>query len=199
MNKVEFKLCLEEKLKALPQNEIQKSVEYYLEMIDDRIEDGMSEEEAINALGDIDVIVNNIMLERPLSSLMKEKMKSKNELKTWEIILLVLGFPVWFPLVMSFFAVIFSVYVAIWSIIISMWAVVFSLIIVGIVGVGTGIIYMIGHGMSGMFILGCAICCLGLSILAFFAVKFISVCLIKLTGTFLRAIKSIFIKKEANI
>jgi len=197
MNKVEFKLCLEEKLKALPQNEIQKSVEYYLEMIDDRIEDGMSEEEAIIALGDIDVIVNNIMLDRPLSSLMKEKMKSTNGLKTWEVILLVLGFPVWFPLVMSFFAVIFSVYVTVWSIIISLWAVVFSLIIVGIVGVGSSILFMIRNGFSGLFILGCSICCIGLSVLAFFAVKFISVCLIKLTGKFLRAVKSIFIKKEA--
>ena len=38
-------------LHSLPQSEIQKSLDYYEELIDDNVEDGRSEEEAVAALG----------------------------------------------------------------------------------------------------------------------------------------------------
>ena len=41
MNKSEFLNSLEEKLKELPKDEIRKTIDYYDEMIDDRIEDGI--------------------------------------------------------------------------------------------------------------------------------------------------------------
>ena len=50
MNKSEFLNSLEEKLKELPKDEIRKTIDYYDEMIDDRIEDGMTEEEAVKSI-----------------------------------------------------------------------------------------------------------------------------------------------------
>ena len=45
MDKFEFITELRAKLWALPEADKQRSVDYYREMIDDRMEDGLSEEE----------------------------------------------------------------------------------------------------------------------------------------------------------
>ena len=47
MSKTEFLTELKKALEGLPEEDIEKSLEYYSEMIDDRIEDGLSEEEAV--------------------------------------------------------------------------------------------------------------------------------------------------------
>lgn len=65
MNKTEFLLSLEKKLVALPRHEIEVTQGFYSEMIDDRIEDGMREEDAVAAIGDVDAIVQNTLLELP--------------------------------------------------------------------------------------------------------------------------------------
>jgi len=56
MNKNEFLATLRERLNGLPEEDIIKSIDFYGEMLDDRIEDGMSEEEAVSDLGNIDEI-----------------------------------------------------------------------------------------------------------------------------------------------
>ena len=50
MNKTEFVNQLSAGLMGLSQEDIKRSVDFYAEMIDDRIEDGMPEEEAVAAL-----------------------------------------------------------------------------------------------------------------------------------------------------
>ena len=47
MNKEEFLKTLESLLKSLPKQESQKMLDYYAEMIEDRMEEGMSEENAV--------------------------------------------------------------------------------------------------------------------------------------------------------
>jgi Predicted membrane protein len=81
MNKSEFLLSLTDKLDPLPQHEIEKTRGFYAEMIDDRIEDGMSETEAVTAIGDIDTIVQDTLLEQPLPALMKAKIQPKIQFK----------------------------------------------------------------------------------------------------------------------
>jgi uncharacterized membrane protein len=49
MNKSQFLKQLAAKLEGLRQHEIDSTIFYYSEMIDDRVEDGMSEEEAVAA------------------------------------------------------------------------------------------------------------------------------------------------------
>ncbi|MBQ7459869.1 MAG: DUF4097 family beta strand repeat protein [Oscillospiraceae bacterium] len=61
MNKKEFidELC--KRLRKTPADEAERTVNYYSEAIDDRIEDGMTEEEAVAALGSIDDIVREVI------------------------------------------------------------------------------------------------------------------------------------------
>lgn len=52
MTKQEFLTQLEENLLGLPQNEIEERIIFYSEMIDDKIEEGYSEEDAVSKTGD---------------------------------------------------------------------------------------------------------------------------------------------------
>lgn len=52
MNKQAFLEALNEKTASLPEQDKARLLEYFAEMIDDRIEDGVSEEEAVAAMGD---------------------------------------------------------------------------------------------------------------------------------------------------
>ena len=50
MNKEVFLSELRKKLSGLPQSDIDERISFYAEMIDDRIEDGMTEEAAIEQI-----------------------------------------------------------------------------------------------------------------------------------------------------
>ena len=43
MTKVQFLMALQRKLHGLPQEDIEQTLEYYNEMIDDRMDDGLTE------------------------------------------------------------------------------------------------------------------------------------------------------------
>ncbi|MBR4965050.1 MAG: DUF1700 domain-containing protein, partial [Lachnospiraceae bacterium] len=88
MNKAEFLMALRERLSGLPEEDFNKSIDYYTEMIDDRVEDGMSEEDAVACLGSMDEIITQILSEVSLPKLVKEKVKPKRALAVWEIILI---------------------------------------------------------------------------------------------------------------
>ena len=198
MKKIEFLNILAARLQSLPPKEVQRSVSYYMEMIDDRIEDGMSEEEAVAALGNIDDIVNNILLDIPLPTLMKSKMKPKDGLRAWQIVLIICGFPIWLPFLLAFFIIILAVYVCIWAVIVSLFAVVAALLFGGIFGIFcTPFVFQSGLA-PGVFLLGCAIVLIGTSMISFFGVLKLSNWLISFTGYFLKWVKSLFVRKEQN-
>lgn len=54
MNKEQFLTQVKQRISALPQTDIEKSLDYYSEIIDDYIEDGLSQEQAIEQIGTVD-------------------------------------------------------------------------------------------------------------------------------------------------
>lgn len=94
MNKQEFLTQLRKGLSGLPQNDIEERLMFYSEMIEDQMEDGVSEEEAISTIGSVDEIVAQVVAETPLVKIAKERIKSKRRLRAGEIVLLVLGSPI---------------------------------------------------------------------------------------------------------
>ena len=119
MNKQQFFVQLQKKLKRLPKRETRERINFYSEMIDDRMEEGLSEEEAVSAVGDIDQIVEQITEEVNTANVNPPKRK----FRAWEIVLLVLGSPLWLALLIVAFAVAILVYAVIWTVNISLWAV----------------------------------------------------------------------------
>lgn len=66
---------------------LRKRLAFYGEMLDDRIEEGLSEDAAVAEIGDANEIVRQTVADIPLAKLAKEKIKPKRRLKAWEIIL----------------------------------------------------------------------------------------------------------------
>lgn len=123
MNKEEFLNSLRKRLKGLPNNEIEERISFYSEMIDDRLEEGMSEEEAIESLGGIDNVVRQIASESNLFSIVKEKIKPNKSPNALLIVLLVLGFPLWFPLLLTGFVLLLVAYLLLWVLVIVTYSV----------------------------------------------------------------------------
>jgi len=61
MMKSDFLDLIRKGLSSLSEDDINKSIRYYSEMIDDRIEDGISEEEAVAAMGDPEAVIAEIL------------------------------------------------------------------------------------------------------------------------------------------
>ncbi|MCR5279769.1 MAG: DUF1700 domain-containing protein [Lachnospiraceae bacterium] len=83
-------------------------IEYYDEMICDRMEDGMTEEEAVGSLPDPDKIVEDALLDMPIHKLASTKVKKSHEEArqkghgTLWVVLAIIGFPIWFPVLITF-------------------------------------------------------------------------------------------------
>ena len=190
MNKKQFIETLRNKLSKFPQKEVDDSINFYSEMIDDKIEDGISEEDAVKEIGDIDNIVSLIVADIPLTKIVKEKIKPKRKFKTWEIVLLVIGSPLWLSLLVSAIAVVFSVYV-------SLWAGTVSIIAVGVYEIIYGIIMMcVSDTFINLSILGLGVVCIGLAIFLCIGCIYATKGLVLLTKKIILAIKNSFVKKE---
>ena len=172
MNKQTFLSELRSRLSGLPQEDIDGHIGFYEVMIDDRIEEGLPEEEAVADVGSIDEIVTQILADYPLSKLVKEKVKPKRKLRAWEIILLILGSPIWLALLIAAFAVILSLYIILWSLILVLWAVEISFMASTLACVAGAVILAVnGQGLLGLACLGAGLLLAGLSIFLFFGCK----------------------------
>ena len=197
MNKKQFLEAIRNRIKGLPENDIDKSLDYYSEMIDDRVEDGMTEEEAVAALGTVDEIVAQILNDIPLPKLVKEKVSPKRSLSAWEILLLVLGFPLWFPLLIACASIVFSIYIVIWSVVISLYAVNFTVLISGLACIAAGVLFFVtAKPVSAIYIMGIGFLCLGFGILLLFLFTLIAVGFVKLSKLIILGIKGLFVRKE---
>lgn len=197
MSKQEFLAQLRKGLFGVPQDDIEERLTFYSEMIDDRMEDGLSEEDAIREIGSIDEIVSQTIADIPLAKLVKEKIKPNRTLRGWKIVLLVLGSPLWLPLLIAAFAVILSFYVVIWSVIISLWAVEALLAVYALCSMTAGVIFAFhGNGLTGISLISTGLISAGLTVFLFFGCKEVTKGILLLTKKIALGIKNIFIRKD---
>lgn len=191
MNKQEFLKNLRSSLSNLPQEEIEERIIFYCEMIDDRIEEGLSEEEAVAAVSTADETLTQSTNEQPTPT-----PKTKRKFKSWEIILLILGSPIWFSLLIAAFAVAIAVYASLWAVLVSLWAafgaVAGSALSCIVVGVGLACTDKVLIGIASI---GVGIALAGLSIFFFYGSLAATKGSIFLTKKIFRLI---FNKKEAS-
>jgi len=197
MSKQEFLVQLRKELSGLPQEDIEERLTFYSEMIDDRMEEGFTEEDAVAAVGSAQGIVAQVVAEIPFAKIAKERIKSRRQLRVGEIVLLALGSPIWLSLRIAVFAVILSLYISLWAVIISLWAVFASFAACSIGGVVAGIVIACsGNALSGIAMLAAGIVCAGLSIFMFYGCKAVTGGTLILTKKIAVWIKNCFIKKE---
>lgn len=197
MNKQEFLLKLRKRLSGLPQDEVEERLTFYTEMIEDRMEEGLSEEEAVAAAGTIDDIVAQTVAEVPLVKIAKERIKPNRRIGVLEIVLLVLGSPIWLSLGVAAVAVVLSVYISLWCIIISLWSVFASFIGCAFGAFVAGIVFACNANvLTGIAMIGAGLVCVGFSIFMFYGCKAITKAILVLTKKFAVWIKKRCMKKE---
>lgn len=195
MDKQEFLAQLRNGLAGIPPRDIEERLSFYSEMIDDRIEEGLSEQEAVSAVGSVESIVSQTIGESPLTKLAKEKVKPNRRLSGWEIILLILGCPIWLSLGIAAIAVVFSLYISAWSVIISLWAAYVSLVACSVGGLVAGIVVACtGKALPGIAVLAAGLICAGFSIFAFYGCKAVTRGLLLLTRKTAIWIKNCIVK-----
>ena len=200
MGKIEFLYELDRRLAMLPEEDRARSIEYYSEIIDDRIEDGIPEEKAVLYLGSIDDIVSQIVSETPLPKLIKTKLKKKDNAKAgtkiWETILLIFGFLVFgIPVIASIFAVAVSIYASLWAVVIALFAVSVALFAGGILAIIAFFpIIVMGHVPNAFIALGAGFISLGLVVPFFYIAKYSAIGAILVSKGIILAIKKSFIR-----
>lgn len=197
MTKQEFMAELRRGLSGLPQDDIEERLNFYSEMIDDRMEEGLSEEEAVGGIGSVDSVVSQILGDIPLSKLVKEKITPKKQLKAWMIVLIILGAPIWFSLAVAAISVTLALCFSLWAVIFSFWVVFASLAISVPCSIATGFAaFFSGSGLAGIAMMGAGLVCAGLSVFAFFGCRAVTKGTIALTKKVAVAVKKAFIKNK---
>ncbi len=99
-------------LESLNEDECNKFISYYEEIIEDYKESGLTEQEVIEKIGSPQSIANNILSEQDSININIPSFNSK----ILNMILLILGFPLWGSLLLTAVLLILSAYIIIWCI-----------------------------------------------------------------------------------
>ena len=199
MSKADFLRLLERALAQLSEEERQKNLEYYSELLDDMMEEGMTEAEATAKLGSPNQIAQSILQEMPLGKLVSTRMKPKSGWTPLAIVLAVVGSPVWVPLLLATVAIVLAVFVSIWALGFAAVAVVLGL---AVAVVATPIIAIRAATLTlpvGLLLLGAGLVLLGLCVLGGLMAVELCRLLWQLTVWLAHKIKGLFIRKEENL
>ena len=199
MTKQEFLASLREGLRGLPPADIEERIAFYDEMIDDRMEEGLTEEEALAELGSVESVIVQITADTPLVKLVKEKVRSerKRSGKGLTTVLLALGSPIWVSLLIAAFAVVLSLAAAAWSVVISLYAAALSLSVGGVAFVAFSVIYILRGNIPGAaFAVGAGMAAVGLGLLLFPACNALAKGLVKGMKKLMLGFKSLLMGKK---
>lgn len=196
MNKEAFLAALREQLSSLSEQDAKESLDYYREIIDDRMEEGLSEEEAVAAVGNVHDIARQILSAVPRPAPTPQKRK----LGALEIVLLILGAPIWASLLVAVVSVAVSVYAVIWAALISLYAGAVSVAAVAVAGVFGSVVFLVtGKGLEAMVFLGAGLFCAGFAMLLFMGCNRLAHWLVKGTVWLVRRIPVLWGRKEAAV
>ncbi len=175
MTKNEFFAELRERLSGLDEHDVQGTLAYWNEMIDDRMEDGMSETDAVEAIGTPAEIAAQVLGDAPFTKQAKPQAKKRRRLHGGEIALLILGAPLWIALLVAAAAVVLSLYVSVWAVIISLWAAAVSVTLTPLPMLAYSMICLIG-GDAASFLLwiGAALLLFGIGLFLIVLCRLIS-------------------------
>lgn len=197
MNKQQFVTALRDSLNGLPQSDIEKYLDYYSEMAEDRMEEGLSEEEAIASMESVDDIVRQILTDAPLSESVKAEEKTRRSFKPWEILLLVLGAPLWIPLLIAAAAVILAAYIVLWSVVLAMYAVDLAFAVSAACCIAAVVAMLFSKlPAQAALMLGGGLVCAGIAILLLLVFNKVTVCIAAFSKYCFCLIKSLFLKRR---
>lgn len=197
MTKEMFLRELSRKLHQLPEKELKQQLSYYEELLNDMMEDGITEEDAIYKLGDIQEIVEEILQEQPITTLVKTKVRPRNGWTIAAIIVVVLGSPLWIPLLLAFLLTIGAVIISGAAITVSLGLCTAAFGCVGVFWVIRGFCLFASNISYAVFGIGAGLITLGLTCMAMLTVKYTVIALYKGGRWLYRKVKSLLVVKGA--
>ncbi len=205
MNKTVFLDRLDGLIRTLPYEERRATLDYYTEMIEDLIEEGKTEEEAVAALGEAEALAEQILktaeiqgTETETDTDSKPEQQKKNKMSAGTIVLLVAGSPLWISLAVSALAIILSLYIVLWSLVITVWAVELALGAGALVTLLSPLLLISGRAGEMLLLCGGGLVCAGLAILWFYVSKWASIGAWKLSVWGVRMLMKPWRRKEQN-
>ena len=211
MTKEQFLSELQNRLSFLPSSEVAPFISYYREMIEDRMEEGMSETDAVAGLGDIGRIVEVIQYEMPVTSLVvssvrektsEAKAKAESRWPAWGkglvIALLIIGSPIWVSLLIAGLGLLVGLLAAKLAIIVAVAAVVLAMAVGSVAALVIGCANLFSQPAAGIALIGAGLLGVGLTILAYLLAVIIIKGIIQLIKLLFHWLKGLFVKKEAR-
>lgn len=175
MTKNDYLKQLRRALRRLRREERLKSLQYFSELIDDKMEEGLSEEQAIAQLESVEAAALRILEEA------RSQGQLRRRLTPWETALLILGFPVWFPLLLTAALVLATIYLLVWILIAALFLCSVSLGLAGVAGVLTLFFSIWTNPFAAFAALGAGLAAAGLGIASFVPLLYLSKAYIRVT------------------
>ena len=193
MNKQEYLAQLRAALACLPEGEIEESVAFYTEMIDDRVADGLTEEEATAQLDDPKAAARAIVADLPVVPRTVVRTKQRNRALYWTLV--ILGFPLWFPLLLGAGMLVLAGLLTIWCLILGLWLLAAGLLAGGPLGIGVCLWALaVGQPAYGVFELGSGLLCFGLGLFCLHGAVAASKTLMQVSRQWIAKAKAPFVK-----
>lgn len=170
MTRDEFLNRLGELLACLSADQVKETQEFYAEAIADRMEDGMTEAEAVAAMGTLGEVAEATLDELPAVPRAIARTKRKSTALLWA--LAIVGSPVWIPLLLAFVAVAATVYICIWVLALCVWIVAAAFVAAAFGGAGVVLVLLfavdgiiIGHVPYVLTSMGMGFASIGVALL----------------------------------
>lgn len=191
MTKNEFIREIKLKTKHLTKFERKEIISYYNEMITERMEDGMSEQAAVAAIGSVDELLASYSPMKPVA-----KTARYPRLRPWHIVLMVIGAPLWIPLLVAFLALVLALYIVIWAIVVCCYAVFVSLMASGLICFAASIVSIFSGVPAYAFACaGAGFVLAGLALMWLVPCNFLAKAMAKLSGKIGKGVFRIFFRR----
>ena len=196
MNKQSYLEQIRRLLQRLPEEDRERSLAFYAESIDDRMEDGLSEEAAVASMESPEKAAEAILMDMPIPKLVKARVKERR-MGAAEILLLALGFPLWFPLLLTVLILGLTAYLLVWALVLALGAAVLALGLSAAALLVAGVYSIIKAVISlGVLNFGAALVLTGLTVLLGFVLVWAGKLAVKLGKWMVRGLKALLIRKE---
>lgn len=193
MNKQEYLARLRAALACLPEGEIEESVAFYTEMIDDRVADGLTEEEATAQLDDPKAAARAIVADLPVVPRTVVRTKQRNRALYWTLV--ILGSPLWLTLLLAAGMLVLAGLLTIWCLILGLWLLAAGLLAGGPLGIGVCLWALaVGQPAYGVFELGSGLLCFGLGLFCLHGAVAASKTLMQVSRQWIAKAKAPFVK-----
>ncbi len=193
MNKQEYLAQLRAALACLPEGEIEESVAFYTEMIDDRVAEGLTEEEATAQLDDPKAAARAIVADLPVVPRTVVRTKQRNRALYWTLV--ILGSPLWLTLLLAAGMLVLAGLLTIWCLILGLWLLAAGLLAGGPLGIGVCLWALaVGQPAYGVFELGSGLLCFGLGLFCLHGAVAASKTLMQVSRQWIAKAKAPFVK-----